>query len=680
MACKSSRSLVFWLALAGLLHCAGLAPAADSADADAEKRLAEATRFLASDHLEGRGLGTAGINIAADYIAGKFREIGLKTNLYDGKPFQDFTLTIGSKLGPADANKVERAGPPATGQSQPADIHLHIGTDFNPLALGGSQKFDLPLVFVGYGISAKHENYDDYAGIDVKDKAVIVLRHQPQRSAPHGLFGSADSAYAPLSRKVSNAYEHGAAAVIFCTDEEELRRVVGKEESRLQETVDELVRVDAEFKKIKDPPLDQIDAHSRKLAELAEQITKCRKRIAEQLDPILGFDRGGDDSETHTIPVLHVQRAVLDRAATAALGADLAKLERQIDKTGKPNSRELTGWHIAGQTDIERTPTAAKNVLGELDGVGPHADETIVVGAHYDHLGYGGVGSLAPDSHAIHPGADDNGSGTAALLEVARRLVARSHEHPLPRRILFIAFTGEERGLLGSARYVRNPLVPLDKTIAMLNMDMVGRMKDHKLIVYGADTAVEFPDLIKRINAKYDFKIVSQPGGFGPSDHASFYAKHLPVLHFFTGTHSDYHRPTDTADKLNVPDMERVADFVADAAAALAEAEGPPKFTESQVSSVHLTAQGDRPYFGSIPDFGREEPGYAISGVAKNSPAEKGGLKGGDAIIRFGDSKIGNLEDFDSALRKHQAGDKVAVWVKRGSEEVKLEVVLDPPR
>jgi len=358
----------------------------------------------------------------------------------------------------------------------------------------------------------------------------------------------------------------------------------------------------------------------------------------------------------------------------------LAKLEERIDAGPTPRSAPLVGWRVVGQTDILRTKTDVKNVLAELPGVGPHADETLVIGAHYDHLGYGGMGSNAPGVHAIHPGADDNGSGTAALLEVARRLVARSKEHPFPRRILFISFTGEERGLLGSARYVRDPLIPLDKTIAMLNMDMVGRMKDHKLIVYGTDTAAEFPALLKTAAEPYGFNIVSQPGGFGPSDHASFYARHMPVLHFFTGTHSDYHRPTDTAEKLNVPDMRRVADLVSDMAVAIADAAERPHFTESKVSIVSLSAQGDRPYFGSIPDFGRDQPGYAISGVASHSPAEQGGLKAGDIVVRLGDSKVGNLEDFDSALRKHKAGDKVSVLVKRGAEEVKLEVTLAPPR
>ncbi len=282
--------------------------AADGADAAAaEKRLAESEKFLASDRLEGRGLGTDGINIAADYLAGKYRALGLKTDLYDGQPFQKFTLSIGSKLGPADQNTIELIGPAPAGKSEPEKRSLKLGIDFNPLAVGGSGKFDLPLVFVGYGITAKGEKYDDYAGVEVKDKAVILLRHQPQRSDPHGLFGNHDSSYAAISRKVSNAYEHGAAAVIFCTDEEEIQRTVTQAEAYLQKAVDDLVHEDAEFKKIEKPSLEQIVGHAGKLDTFAGEIKTRRQHIADELDPLLGFDRGGEESEGRTIPVLHMR-------------------------------------------------------------------------------------------------------------------------------------------------------------------------------------------------------------------------------------------------------------------------------------------------------------------------------------------------------------------------------------
>jgi hypothetical protein len=587
--------------------------------------------------------------LAADYIADEFKKAGLKTDLYDGQPFQKFNITVGATLGPAERNRIELIGPAEGNNKEPRKISLKLGADFTPLALGGSAKIDSPLVFAGYGITAKKEEYDDYSGLDVKDKAVIVLRHQPQRAKPHGLFGPHDSIYAPLSRKVSNAYEHGAAAIIFCTDDADIRKSVAEERKRWQAAIDELNKANDEYNKIEHPTREQTGQYAKQLDELADRIKRFTADLRDGGDPILKFDRSGDDGEGREFPVLHCRRSAIDRAVKSALGKGLATLEREIDETGAPKSRELTGWRIAGETNVERQQTAVKNVLGMLEGEGPHAEETIVIGAHYDHLGFGGSNSLAPGVHAIHPGADDNASGDAALIEIARELAGR--EKKLPRRILFIAFTGEERGLLGSARYVKNPLVPLEKTI------------------------------IDKVNERFGFKIVRQPGGFGPSDHASFYAKQIPVLHFFTGTHKDYHRPSDTADKINVPDMRRVAQYVAAVAIALAEADSPPLFAESKVSAAHAAGpQSDRPYFGSIPDFGQEQPGYAISGVTGGSPAERAGLKAGDAIVRLGESKIGNLEDFDSALRKYHAGDKVPVVVKRGAGEVNLEVTLDPPR
>jgi len=320
---------------------------------------------------------------------------------------------------------------------------------------------------------------------------------------------------------------------------------------------------------------------------------------------------------------------------------------------------------------------SAKNVVGVLQGDGPHADETIVIGAHYDHLGRGGMGSLDPDSHEIHHGADDNASGTSALIEVARRLAAR--ETKLPRRVVFIAFTGEERGLYGSAHYARDPLVPLDQTIAMVNMDMVGRMVDDKLIVYGTDTASEWNKLLDSLATDHPFKLTRRPEGYGPSDHTSFYAKRIPVLFFFTGTHRDYHRPTDTFDKINVDGMRRITDLVTDAVVAIAEMDHRPTYQDIG-APPEFAKSGNRPYFGSIPDFSQEQPGYVLMGVSKGGPAERAGIKANDIIVRLGDWPIGNLEDFDTALRKFKSGDRVSVLVKRGGEELKFEVTLEPPK
>ncbi len=666
-------------ALLALTRVAAAEKSAGSADAVIEQRLTDAERYLASDKLEGRGPGTHGIELAADYIADGFKKAGLKTDLYDGTPFQRFSITIGTKLGPDERNQLEILRPADGQATEPKRTTLRLGTDFTPLALGGSAKINAPLVFAGYGITAKDQKYDDYAGIDVKDKAVFVLRHQPQRGNPHGLFGHGDSPYAALSRKISNAYEHGAAAVIFCNDDADLRRLRDEVQKRWQGAIDELVKANNEFKKIDHPSRDDILKQAKSADELADRVGQLSKQLRAEDDSLLKFDFGGEDSEGREFPVLFSRREPLDRAMKASTGKDLAALEQEIESSQAPKSCELKGWRVTGETNVARERTEVKNVLGVLEGEGPHADETIIIGAHYDHLGYGGSNSLARGVHAIHPGADDNASGDAALLEIALELASR--EKKLPRRIVFIAFTGEERGLLGSAHYVRDPLVPLDKTVAMLNLDMVGRMQDNKLIVNSDDTSPQFDPLVDRINDKYHFAVTKQPGGFGPSDHASFYEKHIPVLFFFTGTHKDYHRPSDTADKINVPDMRRVAQMVADVAIGLAEANERPQFSESKAKPRSLGAPGDRPYFGSVPDFGQEQPGgYAISDVTKGGPAAEAGLKGGDVIIRLGESKIGNLEDFDSALRKYRAGDKVPVVVKRGAEQLTFQVILEPPR
>jgi hypothetical protein len=329
------------------------------------------------------------------------------------------------------------------------------------------------------------------------------------------------------------------------------------------------------------------------------------------------------------------------------------------------------GW----EKGLDRIP--AKNVIAVLDGGGPHADETIVVGAHYDHLGRGDVGSLAPGSDEVHHGADDNASGAAALLEVASRLAARDKK--LPRRIVFIAFTGEERGLYGSAHYVRDPLVPLDQTVAMVNMDMIGRLVDDKLVVYGTDTASQWNKLLDRLSTDHPFKLTRHPEGYGPSDHTSFYAKRIPVLFFFTGTHRDYHRPTDTFEKINVEGMRRITDLVTDTVVAIAEMDHRPTYQDVG-APPEFAKSGNRPYFGSIPDFSQEQPGYVLMGVSKGGPAERAGIRANDTIMRLGDCPISSLDDFDTALRKFKSGDRVAVLVKRGDDELKFEVTLEPPK
>jgi Zn-dependent M28 family amino/carboxypeptidase len=306
------------------------------------------------------------------------------------------------------------------------------------------------------------------------------------------------------------------------------------------------------------------------------------------------------------------------------------------------------------------------------------ADETVVIGAHYDHVGRGGPGSFVPGSNEIHNGADDNASGTVSLLELARRLGSRQEK--LPRRVVFIAFTGEESGLIGSARYTKEPIFPLETTIAMLNMDMVGRLQDDKLTVFGSGTSPIWDEMLKRQAKDAHFEVSLKPEGMGPSDHQSFFMKQIPVLHFFTGTHNDYHRPSDDWEKINIPGTERIVELIEKLTIEVASLPERPKYVAVQGTAQIGERAGSRPYFGSVPDFGNEKPGYSLGGVVPGGPAEKGGLKGGDRIVLLGTNKIENLSDFDLALRKFSPGDTVEVTVMRGDDKVTLKVVLDKPR
>jgi hypothetical protein len=319
-----------------------------------------------------------------------------------------------------------------------------------------------------------------------------------------------------------------------------------------------------------------------------------------------------------------------------------------------------------------------RNVIGVLRGRSrARRGQVIVVGAHYDHLGPGGFGALDdPDSTGkVHNGADDNASGTTALLEVARRLVHR----PLDRTVVFIAFSGEELGALGSDYYVKHATVPIDSITAMLNMDMVGRLRNAKLIVSGAATAREFPALLDSLNhaaGEPRFDLRASGDGWGPSDQASFYAVKRPVLHFFTDLHGDYHRSTDDVDGINIVGLEQVAGFVADVATALAGRPGALAFVDAPPHQVATGGAGYGAYLGTIPDMSESPGGVRITGTRAGSPAERAGLIAGDIITAIGAKVVANLYDMTDALRSHQPGDTVAIVVQRDTTKLQLTAVL----
>ena len=321
----------------------------------------------------------------------------------------------------------------------------------------------------------------------------------------------------------------------------------------------------------------------------------------------------------------------------------------------------------------ESLPT--QNVVAMLRGRDPMLrNEYVVIGAHFDHLGTSTTGALDPDAHdAVRLGADDNASGTAAVLELAR-ILAKS---PPRRSLLFVNFSGEEQGTLGSEYFVEHTPVPIDSIDAMLNFDMVGRLHADKLIVYGVATAKELPAILDSANATTGLAIAAQGDGFGPSDHSSFYAKNIPVLHFFTDLHEDYHRASDVADKINAGGEARVVALAERVARTIADRPARLTYVRSAQPAPVAAREGTDVYLGTIPDMaGGDTPGLRITGVRAGSPADIGGLKGGDVIVEFGGKPVKDLYGYSDALYAHKPGDVVSIVVLRGGQRVTLQVTL----
>jgi Zn-dependent M28 family amino/carboxypeptidase len=316
-----------------------------------------------------------------------------------------------------------------------------------------------------------------------------------------------------------------------------------------------------------------------------------------------------------------------------------------------------------------------KNVIGLLPGTGTLADQSVVIGAHYDHLGLGGVEAMDnPDSTGkVHNGADDNASGTVALMEIARRL--SREQAPNRRTFVFVAFSGEEMGLLGSTYYVKHPARPLTTTYAMLNLDMVGRLGDRKLAVFGTETAKEFPALLDSVTTQDQMPVSGTGDGYGSSDHESFYTQSIPVLHFFSGMHEDYHRTTDDWQKIDLNGLVRIAGVAADVAERLATRTAPLTYVRVETRRP-VAGGGYGAYLGTIPDMTESPGGVLLSGVRAGSPAEEAGLKGGDILIQLGDHTIKNLYDMTDALNAHKPGDTVVLVFLRNGQRTESKATL----
>jgi hypothetical protein len=390
-----------------------------------------------------------------------------------------------------------------------------------------------------------------------------------------------------------------------------------------------------------------------------------QEKFADDRLSVLHYDNAGDVG----IPVIGVSQTV----AKALYGNNsFSDIEQAAKSKSELAYRELP-WNITVSAGVVRDEVPAYNVIGVLEGSDPILKhENIIIGAHYDHLGRGGDGSLAPKSGEIHHGADDNASGTAGLIELARIFGAQKPK--LKRTLIFIAFSGEEEGLLGSNYYVNHPITALTNTVGMINMDMIGRMRDRKLIIDGVGTAKEWRGMIEPDKS---FELTLNEDGFGPSDHSSFYGKQVPVLFFWTGTHNDYHKPSDTWDKINYNDEAKILSFVARIIKDIDGADKRLTYTTAKSNPAPRTG-GFRVYLGTIPNYADTNDGLLIDGVRENSPAAKAGLKAGDRIVKIDNRDVKNVYDYTYALGEMKAGEEYLIEVIRGSEKLTLKIKPEP--
>ena len=596
-------------------------------------RLQQHVAYLASDALDGRRTGTQGANDAAHYVAGEFSRLGLRPAIQKAGASRRLSVAMSQYLQPFPYIAGVTLG--AGNMLSLGEKRVTVGKDWMPLGFSANAKVEnTPIAFVGYGITASELNYDDYADKRTSGRIALALAGTPDGDNPHGQYAR----YEGVRWKAIAAKNAGARALLIVCREPLL----------------------------KDDRLSQ-----------------------------LTYDNSAGDAG---LPVAVISQDLIGGKTTFDRLEEGAKKRQYIFDENSTASLTI---------DLVRKEVQAYNVIGVLEGSDRLLkNEAIIVGAHYDHLGRGGEGSLAARPGEIHHGADDNASGTAGVLELARLFA--SQRPRLKRTIVFICFSGEEEGLLGSSYYVNHPIVPLANTIAMINMDMIGRMKDRKLIVGGVGTAKEWRDLLNsgnnaqtvRVTASADsppsggmpivvstngrpimsvdwskaFDLTIQEDGYGPSDHSSFYSKQIPVLFFWTGTHNDYHKPSDTFDKINYIDEVRVLTMVARIVREVDSADKRLTYTVAKSDSQQGRSTGFRVYLGTIPNYSDSNEGLLLDGVRDDSPAAKAGLKAGDRVVKIGTREIKNVYDYTYALGEMKAGEEYPIEVIRGGEKLAMKI------
>lgn len=558
---------------------------------------------LAGDGPSGRLTGTPGEQVAGDYIIGELRRIGAQP--LPGAT--DFRLPFQFTAGTKDGGSWLRLSTSSARFDTPEQIRALSFSD-------SANVTNADVVFAGYGIvvpESQNVGYDSYAGLDVKGKVVVVLRYFPEDADTKTKAMLAR--YADLRYKAMAARQHGAAALVVVT---------GPSSPNAGQTVPmsfdtALAGSGIPAASVGAPVADALFAA---LHDRAKTLAAAQRALDGANPHVAGFAFPG---------------------VTVTLHTDVVRQQR-------------TGYNIAAMLPATTpTPTAQK--------------PWVALGAHYDHLGRGEIGNSLADAGsatAIHHGADDNASGTAAVLAIAERLAAQ----PRARNVAVHFWSGEELGLVGSAAYVNAPTVPLSQLAAYFNFDMVGRMQDNKLTVQATGTSPTWGRLIEQANIAAGFDVLVQPDPYQPTDVASFNQAGVPCLNFFTGTHVDYHKPSDTVDKIAFDDLDRIVAFATTLTRRVGDTVEPPAFTKVDQATDTGGRAGVRLFTGTIPDYSTEVKGLLLSGVIGGGPAEAAGLQKGDVIVEIAGQTIANIYDYTYALEVLKIGVPVPVVYQRGGE------------
>ncbi len=567
--------------------------------------LEEHIEYLASDELAGRGNGDEGLHLAAAYLAKQFETIGLEPAGERNGFYQTFRIELDKEIGRHTEVALqfsERKRP------------LEYPSDYVPMTFSSAGEVSAPVVFVGYGVTAPEHDYDDYRGVDVEGKIVMLLRYVPGQALERGPFEK-DGWHATFVRKAENAISHGAAAIMIVNG-----------------------------------PL-----HHRE----------------DRLVPF-GVNVG---AEGVPVPAMHLGRVHAEEILEAQ-GLNLRDLQQRIDERLAPRSFELEGVSVELSIDVRRTIVEVSNVLGYLPPTDGRTREHIVIGAHYDHLGLGKKGSRERTATGqIHNGADDNASGVAGMLELARIFSEMEHR---PRGILFAAFAGEELGLRGSYHYTENPTRRLEDTIAMVNLDMIGRLRHNRIFIGGVELAPSLVDAVEELTENEGLTYSGRFSAAGASDHASFIRAGVPALFLFTGLHGDYHKPTDDPQFVNYEGVERVLRFSYNVSDFLLRTDERPVLSVSRGGDIvsRRRAAGEAAYFGVGVDNNFTGEGVRFSYVQDGGPAARAGLQAGDVLLELDGRVVSTGRRATALLGQKRPGETIHAKIRRNNRILEVKVRL----